>query len=79
MAGGGGGSLLVANSYNDAVTWLDPRTREATAWLDGFAEPGGVCAAGGLAYVADTNAHRVVVVELRTGAVDTLALVDARR
>jgi hypothetical protein len=35
--------------------------------------------AGPLAYVADTNAHRGAVVELATGAVDTLALVDARR
>lgn len=74
-----GGRLLVADSYNDALKWLDPHTREATTWLGGFAEPGGVCAAGGLAYVADTNAHRVAVIEVRTGLVDTLAVVDARR
>jgi DNA-binding beta-propeller fold protein YncE len=73
-----GGRLLVADSYNDALKWLDPRTREVTTWLGGFAEPGGVCVAGGLAYVADTNAHRVAVVELATGLIDTLGLRDAR-
>ena len=48
-------------------------------WRDGFAEPGGVAVVGALAYVADTNAHRVAVVELGAGTVDTLALTDARR
>jgi sugar lactone lactonase YvrE len=68
----GGGRLLVADSYNDALRWVDPVTREARTWIDGFAEPGGVCVAGALAYVADTNAHRVAVVELATGAVGPL-------
>lgn len=76
--GAGGGRLLVADSYNDALRWVDPTTREARTWLDGFAEPGGVCVAGGLAYVADTNAHQVTVVELASGTRDALALVDAR-
>jgi thiol-disulfide isomerase/thioredoxin len=78
-AGGGAGRLLVADSYNDTLRWLDPATRRVETWLDGFAEPGGVAVAGGAAYVADTNAHRVAVVDLATGAVDALALVDGRR
>ena len=73
-----GGRLLVADSYNDALRWLDPATRRVETWRDGFAEPGGVAVAGGLAYVADTNAHRVAVVELATGAEETLALVGGR-
>jgi sugar lactone lactonase YvrE len=75
----GAGRLLVADSYNDALRWLDPRTRRVETWRDGFAEPSGVAVAGSLAYVADTNAHRVAVVDLATGAVDPLAVVDARR
>jgi DNA-binding beta-propeller fold protein YncE len=75
----GEGRLLVADSYNDALRWLDPRTRRVETWCDGFAEPAGVAVAGGLAYVADTNAHRVAVVELATGAVDALAVTDGRR
>ena len=70
----GGGRLLVADSYNDVLRWVDPATREASTWMGGFAEPSGVCVAGGLAYVADTNAHRVAVVDLAGGAVDTLAI-----
>ena len=61
------GRLLVADSYNNALKWLDINTREATTWLRGFHEPGGVCIANGNAYVADTNAHRIMVVELATG------------
>jgi sugar lactone lactonase YvrE len=77
--GAGGGRLLVADSYNDALRWLDPRTRRVETWVDGFAEPGGVAVADGLAYVADTNAHRIAVVEIGTGRVDELAVADARR
>jgi sugar lactone lactonase YvrE len=77
--GGGAGRLLVADGYNDALRWLDPRTRRIETWVDGLAEPGGVAVADGRAYVADTNAHRVAIVELATGAVDTLALIDAGR
>jgi sugar lactone lactonase YvrE len=57
------GRLLVADSYNDALKWVDPSTRRAETWLRGFHEPGGVAVAGGRVYVADTNAHRIVVVE----------------
>lgn len=77
--GGGAGRLLVSDSYNDALRWLDPDTRRIETWVDGFAEPGGVAVAGGLAYVADTNAHRVAVVELATGTVETLALTREAR
>jgi hypothetical protein len=71
------GRLLVADSYNDVLRWVDPRTRRVETWVGGFSEPGGVTVCGGMAYVADTNAHRVAVVALGTGAVDALALVDA--
>jgi hypothetical protein len=68
------GRLLVADSYNDALKWLDPTSRSVTTWVRGFAEPTGVAIARDLVYVADTNAHRVAVVELVTGAVSTLEL-----
>ena len=58
------GRLLVADSYNDALKWVDPKTRRADTWLRGFAEPSGVAISNGLAYVADTNAHRIVVARL---------------
>jgi sugar lactone lactonase YvrE len=74
-AAGAGGRLLVADSYNDALRWLDPATRRIETWVDGLAEPGGVAVAGDAAYVADTNAHRVAVVGLQEGEVGTLEIV----
>ena len=66
--------LLVADSYNDALKWVDPATRRAETWLRGFAEPSGVAIGGRLAYVADTNAHRVAVAALDGGTVEELDL-----
>ena len=39
-----------------------------------FNEPAGLSFAGGKLYVADTNAHRIRVVDLKTKAVKTLEL-----
>ena len=41
-----------------------------------FYEPGGLSAAGTKLYVADTNNHKIQVVDLKTQAVKTLALAD---
>ncbi|MFN2564839.1 MAG: alkyl hydroperoxide reductase [Gemmatimonadaceae bacterium] len=69
------GRLLVADSYNDALKWVDPSSRRAESWLRGFAEPSGVAIGGGLAYVADTNAHRIAVAPLDGGEVEEVELV----
>ena len=66
------GRLLVADSYNDSLKWVDPTTRRAETWVRGFSEPSGVAIGGDLAYVADTNAHRIAVVGLVDGEVGEL-------
>lgn len=71
------GRLLVADSYNDALKWLDPATRRVETWIRGLHEPGGLAVGDGLVYVADTNAHRIAVVDERTGAVEPLPLAHA--
>ncbi len=68
------GRLLVADSYNGAIKWLDPATRRVTTWVRGLAEPAGVAVGREHAYVAETNAHRIAAVELATGAVEALEL-----
>jgi len=68
------GRLIVADSYNDALKWVDPATRRAETWLRGLHEPGGVAVGGGQVYVADTNAHRILVVE-GDGAVEEVDVV----
>jgi sugar lactone lactonase YvrE len=68
------GRLLVCDSYNDALKWLDPATREVMTWVRGLHEPAGLAIAPERVYVADTNAHRIAVVDMATGRVDTLEL-----
>ena len=68
------GRLLVADSYNDALKWLDPDSRRVECWIRGLHEPGGLAIGDGLVYVADTNAHRIAVVDERSGEVESLTL-----
>jgi hypothetical protein len=68
------GRLLVVDSYNDALKWLDPETRRVTTWVRGLHEPGGAALGDGVVYVADTNAHRIATVRIADGSVSTLAL-----
>ncbi|MDP9203844.1 MAG: alkyl hydroperoxide reductase, partial [Gemmatimonadota bacterium] len=56
------GRLLVADSYNDVLKWVDPVSRSAVSWVRGLSEPGGVACGAQHAYVADTNAHRILTV-----------------
>ena len=66
------GRLLIADSYNDALKWLDPAPRRVTTWIRGLHEPAGLTLGDGVAYVADTNAHRIAVVDLATAEVQDL-------
>ena len=68
------GRILVADSYNDSLKWIDPETRSCTTFARGLHEPGGLARAGGRTYVADTNAHRVVVIDEVTGDQELLDL-----
>jgi thiol-disulfide isomerase/thioredoxin len=80
------GRLYVADTYNNKVKVIDPETG-STQTLAGTGEPGrsddpprfdepaGITAAAGKLYVADTNSHRVRVIDLRAGnKVSTLAI-----
>jgi sugar lactone lactonase YvrE len=68
------GRLLVADSYNDSLKWVDPVSRSTTTWIKGLHEPGGVACGEARAYVADTNAHRIVTVAYGDGDVSELNL-----
>jgi len=77
------GRLIVADTYNSKLKWIDPVTKGVTTFLGGtepgtknplFDEPAGLSVADGKLYVADTNAHRIRVVDLATKAVTTLTL-----
>lgn len=82
-----GGRLFVADTYNHRIKVVDPLAGGAAllsgsgrGYADGpaemaaFDEPGGLAAARGRLYVADTNNHAVRVVDTQTGEVRTLVL-----
>lgn len=78
------GKIYVADTYNDKIKILDPKTRSCETFLGGdregwlagslFNEPAGLSFANDKLYVADTNAHRIRVVDLKTKTVSTLKL-----
>ena len=66
------GRVLVCDSYNDSLRWLDRAERRVTTWVRGLHEPGGVALGARGAYVADTNAHRIAVADWAADEVRTL-------
>ncbi len=79
--------LYIADTYNNKIKICEPKNRTVRTFVgthkagDGedpphFYEPGGLSAAGSSLYVADTNNHKIKVVDLKTQAVKTLALSD---
>lgn len=73
------GKLLIADTYNHKLKTLDLETRRCETWLGTgkpgtgldpvqFAEPAGLTIAGNTVYVADTNNHRIVAVDLSSKA-----------
>ncbi len=82
------GSLYLADTYNHKVKRIRPEDKSSTTlfgsgkvgWRDGdnasFDEPGGVSAARGKLYVADTNNHRIRIADLQTRQVTTFVLTD---
>ena len=73
-------TLYVADSFNNVIRKIDLKTKAVTTWLGtgksdegeptpekiGFYEPGGLSIAGDTLYIADTNHHRIVAVDLKT-------------
>ena len=81
----GDGKLYIADSYNNKIKVCDPRTRSVETLVGSrqpgdsdnppqFYQPGGLSVAAEQLYVADTNNHKIKVVDLKTKAVQTLAL-----
>ncbi|MHC5108640.1 MAG: thioredoxin-like domain-containing protein [Planctomycetota bacterium] len=76
---GWGSSLVVADTYNHKIKLVDPRAasvrtlygtgqagKQANDGGPAFFEPGGLSVSGDHVYVADTNNHRIVRINLKT-------------
>jgi DNA-binding beta-propeller fold protein YncE len=70
------GRVLVCDSYNDALRWLDRTEREVTTWVSGLHEPGGIAIGARSVYVADTNAHRIAVIDIGSTEIRPLVIVE---
>jgi DNA-binding beta-propeller fold protein YncE len=79
------GRLFIADTYNNKIKVVDPKTRRVTTLLgDGkpgsgsqpprFNEPGGLAVAGDFLYVADTNNHRIRRIDLASKRIDVVEL-----
>ena len=68
------GRLLICDSYNDSLKWLEPESRTVTTWIRGLHEPAGIALGPGRVYVADTNAHRIAVVDEATAHSHTVEI-----
>jgi DNA-binding beta-propeller fold protein YncE len=69
-----GGGLLVADSYNDCIKLIDPVSRSSTMWLNDLHEPEGIACNETHAFIADTNAHRILTVDLNSRDVRELTI-----
>jgi sugar lactone lactonase YvrE len=64
----------MADTFNGLIRRIDLKTNTVATWLgsatddpravNSFYEPGGVCVAGDTLYVADTNHHRIVAIDI---------------
>ncbi|MDB5358451.1 MAG: thiol-disulfide isomerase-like thioredoxin [Phycisphaerales bacterium] len=73
-----GDTLFVADTFNNLIRTIDPKTGSTKTWLGtgkndpgtpqliGLYEPGGLSAIGDTLYIADTNHHRVLAVDIKT-------------
>ena len=72
------GRVYVADTYNSKLKVLDPTNRGVSTLLGDttLEEPGGISAANGVLYVADTDHDRIVTVDIKTGKAAPLSLTD---
>jgi hypothetical protein len=65
------GTIYVADSYNQAIKLIARKSGETRLLRMGYRlhEPQGLCLAGSLLWIANTNLHEIVCIDLATGAV----------
>lgn len=62
--GCGGGRIFVADTFNDKVKAYDPEDGSIMTLLSDLHAPAGIAKKGCILYIADTDAHRIVMFDL---------------
>ncbi len=62
--GCGGGRLFIADTFNNKVKAYYPEDKSMITLLEGLNEPGGIAKKGCELFIANTNAHEIIVFDL---------------
>ncbi len=74
--GCGGGRIFIVDSYNNAVKVYDPESKKVMTLIEGLSEPSGISKKGCQLFIANTNAHEVLVFDLSQMQTKRLELRD---
>ncbi len=75
--GCGGGRVFIADSYNNRIKVYNPQTQEVLTLIEGLSEPSGICKKGCHLFIANTNAHEIVIFDLSKMHKSSLILKEA--
>jgi WD40 repeat protein len=62
--GCGGGRIFIVDSYNNAIKVYDPESKTVMTIIEELSEPSGISKKGCQLFIANTNAHEIVVFDL---------------
>jgi thiol-disulfide isomerase/thioredoxin len=62
--GCGGGRIFIVDSYNNKIKVYDPESEEVMTLIEDLSEPSGISKKGCKLYIANTNAHEIIVFDL---------------
>ncbi len=62
--GCGGGRIFIVDSYNNAIKVYDPESKNVMTLIDKLSEPSGISKKGCQLFIANTNAHELLLFDL---------------
>jgi len=62
--GCGGGRIFIVDSYNNAIKVYDPESKTVMTIIEELSEPSGISKKGCQLFIANTNAHEIVVFDI---------------
>lgn len=74
--GCGGGRIFMVDSYNNAIKVYDPESKKVMTLMQELSEPSGISKKGCELFIANTNAHEIVVFDLSQMQIKRLELRD---